>query len=402
MRKNHTVLILCLVFTALLILFPGLCFGLDEADPTNENSDLILLKKLQIEGNEVTDTGYILSFITLKEGSSYEIDTLMDEINRSRENLQRTDLFSEIFFNDEFDEEENLLLTIELRERNYLFFGPGGHAGYEGNDFYFRNSLYVEYKNLFGNSTTIYCELGFYENQGLILLLQGGLKRIRYDLELEYEHRAATDLDSILFMPGLAYAVDKRLFIGADILVNNANYNSFALYPYLELGSNKRFSRDLKSWYLLKVTPYYGYNFQGLDSSGGAETPSSFHGIGARFGYYHDIFLKIVYQLKVDAEYQGGEVPPNLVLEPDVRGTRFDVRTGNKKLSMTNELHIPLPWEESLVIVPFIDLDVIGYTDVEVLLGGGVGVHWFNRFQDPLVVEIAFGRGFMLNFQKRL
>ena len=390
MRAKLGIFILSLVASTLFAFSPAPAVGQDD--------DKITLKRLQIEGNKVTDTGYILSHVTLQEGMSYDIDTLMDEINRSRENLERTALFTEVFFNDEFDEEGNLLLTIAVKEKNYLFFGLGGYTGYEEDEFYFRNSLYIAYKNLFGNSTMIYAEVPFYEDQGVKLHVQGGLNRARYELGLKYEHRASTNLDSIAFFPGFAYSLDQRLFIGASILVNNAAYNSFALYPYLELGSRDRFSRELKSWYFFKVSPYYGVNF--LPEATGSD--SNFYGVNAQFGYYRDLLLKVVYQLKVRAELQGGEIPYNLALESDARGNRFDAYAGDKKLSVTNEVHIPLPWEESVVIVPFIDLNLIGYITLEVLLGGGIGVHWYNRFQDPLVVEIAFGRGFMLNFQKRL
>jgi outer membrane protein assembly factor BamA len=387
-------LIVGLTVTFLLALCPLPVIGGDE--------DAILLERLQVEGNRVTDSSYLLSHVTLKEGVSYDIDALMDEINRSRENLERTGLFTEVFFNDELDEDDNLLLTITVKEKNYLFFGPGGQTGYEEDVFYFRNSLYLTYNNLFGNSTTIYAEVPFYENQGVRLLIQGGFNRSRYELDLEYEHRAGTNLDTMRVMPGFAYAIDRRLYIGVNVLINNATYNSFALYPYLELGSDERFSRELKSWYFLHISPYYGYNFQGIDAADGENVTSSFYGIGARFSYFRDLLLKIVYQLKVNAELQSGGVPSNLVLESDARGTRFDAHTGDKKLSVTNEVHVPLPWEESIVIVPFIDLNVIGYNKMEALIGGGVGLHWYNRFQDPLIVEIAFGRGIMLNFQKRL
>jgi len=133
MRAKLGIFILSLVASTLFAFSPAPAVGQDD--------DKITLKRLQIEGNKVTDTGYILSHVTLQEGMSYDIDTLMDEINRSRENLERTALFTEVFFNDEFDEQGNLLLTIAVKEKNYLFFGLGGYTGYEEDEFYFRNSL---------------------------------------------------------------------------------------------------------------------------------------------------------------------------------------------------------------------------------------------------------------------
>ncbi|UCB44672.1 MAG: hypothetical protein JSV25_10680 [Spirochaetota bacterium] len=357
----------------------------------SQAEDEILLKTLLVKGNMVTDTDYILSYVTLKEGKTYNIDEIMDEINDSRENLEQTYLFTEVFFNDEFDENDNLILTIELKEKNYFLFGPAGYTGYQDDAFYFRNSVYVSYINLFGNSTHLYVELPFYENQGIVFMLQGRLKNVRYDFNIEYEHISNTSQDSVGIMPGLAYEITRNLFLGSSFLVNSADSDSFALYPFIEAGSRIRFPNDAKNWYYLRVSPYLGYNFTG----------TTFYGMEAHFNYYHDLLLRIIYQLKVKGALQGGEVPVNLLLLSDVRGTRFDGYSGDKWLSLTNEIHIPLPWDDAIIIVPFIDANIIGYTSVELLVGGGIGFHWYNLFQDPLVVEIAFGKGIMLNFQKR-
>jgi outer membrane protein assembly factor BamA len=392
MRAKRTVFVLVLAAAAVCVLNPVSARG--------DDGDRIALERIRIDGNSVTATDYIRSCVTLSEGMTYDLDTLMDEINISRENLERTGLFTEVFFNDEFDENDNLLLTVSVKEKNYFFFGLGGNTGVEAGDFYFRNSLYVAYKNLFGNRTFLFVELPFYEDQGLQFSVRGDIKRMRYTLDLEYEHSSKTGADSVRFSPGLGYALNPMFFLGADILVNNAMYNSFGLYPFIEAGSTDRKNNDSRSWYFFRLSPYYSHNFAG--GSGLVPETDSFYGINAKFRYYRDLLLKIVYQLKIDAALQGGTVPHNLMLESDVRGTRFDAHNGDKKLSLTNEVHVPLPWEESVVIVPFVDFNVIGYSEVEVLLGGGIGVHWFTRFNDPLVFEIAFGRGVMLNFQKRL
>ncbi|MCK5568876.1 MAG: hypothetical protein KAJ15_04110, partial [Spirochaetes bacterium] len=112
-----------LLFTYVLTVFAISSIIADE-----EN---IFLKKLIIEGNSVTRESYVRSFITLKEGKIYKLDTIIDEINVSRENLERTNLFSSIFFDDELDEENNLTLTIRLKEKNYLLFGPDGYITYQ-------------------------------------------------------------------------------------------------------------------------------------------------------------------------------------------------------------------------------------------------------------------------------
>ena len=82
--------------------------------------------------------------------------------------------------------------------------------------------------------------------------------------------------------------------------------------------------------------------------------------------------------------------------------THFELYSGNKQISLSSDLRIPLPWNNDLIIVPFIDTNVIGQNNLQFLIGGGIGLHWLTRFQDPLIMEIAFGKGIMLNFQKRL
>ena len=86
--------------------------------------DSIFLKKLNIKGNNRTRETYIRSFITLEEGKTYDLDTVLEKINESRSKLENTGLFANIFFNDELDDKNNLILTIQLREKKYLLFGP--------------------------------------------------------------------------------------------------------------------------------------------------------------------------------------------------------------------------------------------------------------------------------------
>ena len=104
------------------------------------DDDIIFLKQLTIKGNKRTRETYVRSFITLEEGKTYDLDTVIEEINESRSKLEGTELFTNIFFNDELDDENNLILTVQLREKNYLLFGPGGYFIYEDKVFYFNNS----------------------------------------------------------------------------------------------------------------------------------------------------------------------------------------------------------------------------------------------------------------------
>ena len=141
--------------------------------------------------------------------------------------------------------------------------GLGGHSGIEAGEFYFDNSLYFAYKNLFGNKTSLLVEIPFYRNQGVMFFLQGDVRRIRYTLDLEYAHSTTAPADSLLFYPGLSYGITPLLFLGADILVNNAVFNSFGAYPFIEIGSRDRRDKDSRSWYFISSFPKTAMTFNG-------------------------------------------------------------------------------------------------------------------------------------------
>ena len=61
------------------------------------DTDNIYLRKIRIKGNKITKEQYVRQFITLEEGKTYDLDTILNEINLSRNNLEKTHLFSGIF-----------------------------------------------------------------------------------------------------------------------------------------------------------------------------------------------------------------------------------------------------------------------------------------------------------------
>lgn len=366
-------------------------FAISSITADEEN---VFLKKLIIEGNSVTRERYVRSYITLKEGKIYELDAVIDEINTSRENLERTNLFSNIFFDDELDEENNLTLTIRLKEKNYLLFGPDGYITYQNNSIHINSLIYISHVNFFGRAAILSAHVPVYENLGCMIHYQDIVNKLRYTLDFEYINPVNEENSWFLFTPGAAYRADDNLFIGANFKLNRNVAASAIFSPYLEAGIKKRHSYKVKKWYFTSFSPYYGYNFNG----------SSLYGFESKLNHNWDLFFKIVYSLMVEVNIQEGEVPDNLILKSNVRGTHFDIYRGSKQVSISNELHIPLPWNNKFVIVPFLDsnlMDLIGYDNLQFLIGGGIGLHWFSRYQDPLIVEVAFGKGVMLNFQKR-
>ncbi len=355
--------------------------------------DIIFLKQLTIKGNKVTRETYIRSFITLEEGKTYDLDTIIEKINESRSKLEHTELFTNIFFDDELDDENNLILTVQLREKNYLLFGPEGYFIYEDKVFYFNNLLYLSYINMFGISDIISVYVPVYENAGIFFNYSGSFNnKIFYMIDFKYLYSLRDGETWFSLSPGAGYRIKEDLNAGARLAINHHDFNTALFSPYIEIGTRDRRSSKIKTWYFTSITPYYGYNFNG----------TSMYGIDSGFHLYRDLFFKIVYSLNVDVNLQGGNVPDNLILKSNVRGTHFDLYQGNKRISLSNDLSVPLPWNNDLIIVPFVDTNVIGKDSLQFLIGGGIGLHWYTRFLDPFIMEIAFGKGIMLNFQKRL
>lgn len=378
-----------------ILLMSGLIAGFTFSD-LQADEDNFYLKKLLIKGNSVTKEKYIRSFITLEEGKIYELDDIINEINISRENLEKTNLFSGIFFNDEFDEENSLTITVQLKEKNYLLFSPTGYITYENDKFYIDSGLYIKYNNLFGNAALVVIEVPLevnplYEATGISFFHQNLIGRIRYTCAFEYRYFLNEQKDWLEVVSGVAWKIRDRLFSGINFKLNRNSFNTFIICPYIEGGNSERYSSKTKHWFYYTISPFYGIN---------AGAPS-LYGLSSKLNLYWDLFFKIVYVLITEANIQDGEISDNLILDSSVRGTYSKNYHGNKKISLTNELHIPLPWNNNITIVPFLDSNVIGYNTLQVLIGGGIGLHLYNKFQDPLVLDVAFGKGIMLNFQKR-
>ena len=155
--------------------------------PVNATED-IYLARIDIRGNRVTSEALIRSFLTLEEGQIYDLDRVIDEINRSRQNIEKTGLFTSVFFNDEIDGENNLVLTVQLREKNYLHFGLTGYLGYEEKEFYSQTSLYLDYTNLHGNGSLFYLEVPFYRDYGFITRYVGSPDKLQYLVGLDVRY----------------------------------------------------------------------------------------------------------------------------------------------------------------------------------------------------------------------
>lgn len=371
-------------FLFLFVFFPALFFLCSAGDE-------FFLQKVLIEGNRVTKERYIRGFISLEEGKSYNLEKIVDEINRSREKLERTGLFTNIFFDDAVDSENNVIITVRLKEKNYFLFGPSGFVSYEKGEVVVEAGLYAEYLNVFGNASTLLIDFPLYEYTGFSLFFEHTSKGIKETFSLEYEYSPEEKSDWGSVVPGAALHLGQDMYAGLDFEVNHEDFTSFILSPYYENGFHKRHSYKTKFWYYYRLSPFYGFTSES----------SSLYGFRSELNLYRDLLLRIVYSFSAAFDYQGGSVPDNRILYSNVRGTVFRSFQGDKLLSVQNEFHIPLPWYPELSVVPFLDLNYIGFDSLQFLVGGGIGLHWYNKYQDPLVIELGFGKGVMLNFQRK-
>ena len=367
--------------------------------------DQIFLERIDIQGNRITKEAYIRNMLTLREGRPYDIDEVVDEINRSREKLERSGLFTNIFFNDELDELNNLVLTVQLRENNYFHFGPSGYIGYQKGELYSVLSLYGRYTNLFGNSSFLDLEAPFYRDYGIIARVSNfAPDSFGYVLgfDARYDHFFDEYVQKAVM--GLGYSFGYRFLLATDVHVNresprNADESttSIVFFPHLRWGYDRRLHEKQRSWYSLLIKPYLGVNVE-AETVGDRRT---FGGIESRLSVYRDIVLRMVYSAHLYASYQDGGVPNEYALHANVRGSNYDAYGGSYFLSLTNGVDFPWPWNSRIHLVPFLDSGIIGDDEATFLIGGGLGLHWYTRYQDPLVFELAYGRGLMLNLTKR-
>ncbi len=367
-------------------------------------TDDIHLERIDIKGNRVTREALIRSFLTLEEGQVYDLDGVIDEINRSRQNLEKTGLFTSVFFNDELDGENNLVLTVQLREKNYLHFGSTGYLGYEEKEFYSQASLYLDYTNIHGNGSLFYLEIPFYRDYGFIARYAGNTDKFQYQVGLDIRSDYFHDENIQKLIAGLGYRFSDRFLLGTDVHASRESPRqsssttlSFVFYPYLRWGYAMRYTVKQKKWHHIFFSPYVGLNFPSDPDSESSE----FYGVDSRLSLNWDVLLQIVYTLNIYGSWQGGTVPNEYVVQSRIRGTYYDAHTGSYRLTVTNDFDFPWPTYNRIHLVPFLDYGLIGDNDVDFLLGGGVGLHWYTKYQDPFIFEISYGTGLMVNLTKR-
>jgi len=350
------------------------------------------LKELHVEGNRITKTRYIMSCITLREGRSYSLEKIMDEIIKSKKNLMNTNLFTDVFFNDEIDENNNIVLVIKVREKNYLHFRPSGYIYYKKDNFHIHQGLYVDYTNLFGNAAGLELEIPFFDTTGFYLKYSSTPAFFQYKLAGGYFSSSYHEPSEMMMIEAEgAFSFNRKMKAGLNSMFFQDMQKGVIFSPFFEWGSKTRPDEKVDKWKYLKISPSAGYNFSG----------SNFYTFSSELHLYYGLLLRMIYLINLGVEIQTDSVPEGLKPYSMVRGTDFSDYRGTIYVWLTNELRFPLPWNSRMVIVPFFDLGAIGEESFNLLAGGGVGFRWFTRYTDPLLLDFAVGKGIMLNFQKK-
>jgi hypothetical protein len=353
-----------------------------------------LLQEIKITGNRTTKESYIRSFITLREGTRYGLEELLRRINESKENLDGTGLFSGVIVNDRTDERNRLILTVQVSERGYFRAGPAGFIRLQGKEIVSRSGVAVSYRNLFGNGAMVAVDFPVYDVAGFGFLARSRPKRLNYGISALYAHSIPEDRSWFFVAPFASLSAGKGLSLGLETKLTAENFTSAVFTPFLECGSREKPSEKTKRWRHGRLSPHVGFNFP----DGG----TALWGLDAEASFYRDILLRIVFATAIEVDVQGGTVPENLRLTSPVRGNRYRTLEANVVIATANELRVPLPWNTDIVLVPFFDAALMGERTLTPFMGGGIGLRWYKGFLDPLSIDLAFGRGITVNFEKRL
>ncbi len=372
--KRH--LFFIVIFISILIYHTGLA---------GDNNEMIFLKKIKISGNRITKTQYIMKFIDLKTSKWYKIDNLMDKMSIIKEKLFNTGLFESILYDDQIDDNNNLILTIKVKEKNYLHFGPSGYI-YLKDTVNPKLGIYFDYTNLFGKNNHININVLMYKYQGLFIRYENDtMNRLRFSSLVGYLKNST---DTINVSPEILYGIFDSLNIGIGFLYNKNVGNSYIFYPKFQYKCLK----DSKITLNTKISFPIGIG----------ENSNLNYGLSSQITYKKELLLQIVSKTSVSLDYLDGNIPENLILSNKARGYPENFIKGNRRLSLSSELYAPLPWFPEFYVDAFVDSDILGYNSIKIIVSGGIGLRWYNRFFNPLSIDIAIGKGFEINFNKKL
>jgi outer membrane protein assembly factor BamA len=108
-----------MLIVAGMILFPKTAVAQKTMEPDSAELNYVIIRRIIIEGNRRTRERTILREVTFNEGDSVRIDELMEEVQRSRNQVQNTGLFNEVNTNIRNWVDDSLDVELTVKERWY-------------------------------------------------------------------------------------------------------------------------------------------------------------------------------------------------------------------------------------------------------------------------------------------
>lgn len=386
-RKSNKIvlLVLFLVFAATCILYAER----DKKNPTND-SEVVFIKKIVIKGNKRTTTEIIRERITIDEKQSYTLEDIIDEINRSRNNILSTGLFNDVFFDDVLDEYGNLELYVEVDEKNYFKLIPSGFVYVDKNKVHFHNSLFYEDVNFKGNKSKLKTKVSIYDAKGIEFGYSSSqLKDLWVEINLGYIDSAHYPDQYCYISPAIKYNISGGFNLGFGIEAGKMGNTYLGIESPLRINKN---NKELKSSFSMDFVPQLLFNHN--------DSPGYLLKIDGK--YQKELMLQITNLLYGEINLAGGIIPERKIITSRARGNDPFNYTGNFRFSITEEILMPLIFNYNIKIGLFFDGDIIGDTQSlnfgKVLVGGGFSFRWYHYILNPLYIDIALGKGVMLNF----
>lgn len=362
-----------------------------------DNQEKIYVKKIIIKGNTRTRTEIIKDRITIREKEIYPLDTIVDEINNSRNNILSTGLFSDVYFDDVFDDNGNLELYVEVTEKRFLNITPSGFIYLDKNQTHFHNSLYFKDVNFRGNKSILQTIVYIYDSPGVELGYSSSyLKPFKINVYSGYINSTHYSNVSYYISPTAVYDISRKLNLSFSIEFGKAG--DF----YMALGTPVSFNKakdELKNSFSINFIPQLILN----------RNNESGYLIIFEGRYTKKLMLQIKNMVYGEMAFSQGRIPDRKKIISRARGYDPFNYTGNFRFSVTEELSMPFIFNYDIELGLFFDGDIIGdipgdpqsTNPSKFLIGGGISFRWYHSILNPLRIDLALGKGLMINFSER-
>ena len=363
-----------------------------------------VVEEVVVRGNTWTNKEVILREIGISQGDVLEEEVLLDQLLKGKDRLDRSGLFAEVFLDQEIVEEGKIKVIVEVRERWNIDIAPGGLYYLDSAGFKARGFLHVRDRNFLGYAQELNLKAHYLADYGLeVNWRESRLASSSWTLELGAVYLVANYQDRVDRLGGnigFGYTFSPDLKVGSRYRYESikprggqAASSVAGLYPYLKWGYNERPDPKERFWNLFVLESEVASSILG----GGEDYAK----LKASYSFFRDLFLQIVAAMSLSGGVGYGNIPPYELFTAQVRGWDAYAMTGDISLSVSSELRVPIPFYQFLQVALFLDAGAVGKKDGlslgDTAVGGGVGLRWFNTLQNPLRLDVGWGRGVSLN-----